>query len=135
MVAHDQPLRSTMVQRRPSAAGGRHRASPKSFRNMLRDALAEPGGQFGVFASLTGSQLVSSMLGLVFWTVAARSLTAKELGFGAALVAVMTVSSIFGTLGISTLLLERLKRVSAGDQRALLSTGLTVAVAVTPSRV
>jgi O-antigen/teichoic acid export membrane protein len=127
MLAHEQPLPSGVVQRRASGAGGRHRIRPKNFWDALRDGLAQPGGMFGVFVSLTGSQLVSSMLGLVFWTVAARSLTAKELGFGAALVAVMAVSSIIGSLGISTLLLERLKLVSVGDQRALLSTGLTVA--------
>ena len=49
------------------------------------------------------------MLGLVFWTLAARALTPEQLGVGAGLVAAMTLLSTFGVLGIGTLLLERFK--------------------------
>ncbi|OBG42611.1 hypothetical protein A5672_11460 [Mycobacterium alsense] len=67
------------------------------------------------------------MLGLAFWTLAARMLTPEQLGTGAGLVAAMTLLSTFGVLGISTLLLERFKAVSVTDRRALVSTGLGVA--------
>ena len=67
------------------------------------------------------------MLGLVFWTLAARALTPEQVGVGAALVAAMTLLSTLGVLGVGTLLLERFKVVSVTDRRALLSTGLGIA--------
>jgi O-antigen/teichoic acid export membrane protein len=41
----------------------------------------------------------------------------------------MTLFSMFGALGVGTLLLERFKIVSMADRRALLSTGLSIAAA------
>ena len=67
------------------------------------------------------------VLGLVFWTLAARALAPEQVGVGAALVAGATLFSTFGVLGIGTLLLERFKVVAVTDRRALLSTGLGVA--------
>ena len=89
--------------------------------------LVRPSRLLGVFASLVGSQLGGAVLGLVFWTLAARALTPEQVGVGAALVAAMTLLSTFGVLGIGTLLLERFKVVSVTDRRALLSTGLGIA--------
>jgi O-antigen/teichoic acid export membrane protein len=106
--------------------GGRHRLGRKGFWGSLREGLQQ-SKLITVFASLTGSSAGSAILGLAFWTVAARSLTPAQVGLGAALVAVMNAASTFGILGIGMLLLERIKVVSSGDQRALLTTGLTIA--------
>jgi O-antigen/teichoic acid export membrane protein len=89
--------------------------------------MVRPGRLLGVFASLVGSQLGGAVLGLVFWTLAARALTPEQVGVGAGLVAAMTLLSTVGVLGINTLLMERFKLVSVTDRRALVSTGLGVA--------
>ncbi len=81
----------------------------------------------GIFASLTGSQVGSALIGLVFWMVAAHTLAPDQLGVGAALVAAMSVLSMVGVLGVGTLLLERLPVVPASDRRALYSAGLAIA--------
>jgi O-antigen/teichoic acid export membrane protein len=93
-----------------------------------RRTALQPSRLWGTFASLVGSQLGVAVFGLVFWTIAARELTPKQVGVGAALVAVMTLLSMFGVLGVGTLLLERFKVVSVSDRRVLLSTGLIVAL-------
>jgi O-antigen/teichoic acid export membrane protein len=80
-----------------------------------------------VFSSLVGTQVGGALLGLVYWTVAARALTPEQLGVGAALVATMTLVSYLGVLGVGTLLLERFKILPASDRRALWSTGLIAA--------
>jgi O-antigen/teichoic acid export membrane protein len=94
----------------------------------LRKSAAQPSELFGVFVSLVSSQLGAAVLGLIFWTIAARALTPTQVGVGAALVAAMNLLSTFGVLGVGTLLLERFKVVSVTDRRALFSTGLSVAV-------
>jgi O-antigen/teichoic acid export membrane protein len=114
------------VPRMETAAGWR-----RPVRNVgatLRKSAVQPSELFGVCASLAGSQLGAAVLGLVFWAIAARALTPKQVGVGAALVAAMTLLSTFGVLGVGTLLLERFKVVSVTHRRALFSTGLSVAV-------
>ena len=93
----------------------------------LRNSVVRPSRLLGVFASLVGSQMGAAVLGLVFWTLAARALTPEQVGVGAALVAAMALLSAVGVLGIGTLLLERVEVVSATDRRALLSTGFGIA--------
>lgn len=78
-----------------------------------------------VFSALVGAQLGSGLLGIVFWTLAARSLPADQVGIGAALVAAMNLFSTLGILGIGTLLLERFKVIPAPERRVLLGTGLS----------
>lgn len=93
----------------------------------LREGLVRPSRLLRIFVSLVGTQLGGGMLGIVFWTLAARALTPDQVGVGAALVAAVTLLSAFGVLGIGTLLLERFKVVEATDRRALMSTGLGIA--------
>ena len=93
----------------------------------LRNRVVRPSRLLRIFASLVGSELGGGVLGLVFWTLAARALTPEQLGVGAALVAAVTLLSTLGVLGIGTLLLERFKVVSVTDRRALLNTGLGIA--------
>lgn len=112
--------------REEAAAGWRRRLGNVSA--ALRKRAVRPGELFGVFAALVGSQLGAAVLGLVFWTIAARALTPKEVGIGAALVAAMTLLSTFGVFGVGTLLIERFKISPITDRRALLSTGLSIAL-------
>lgn len=105
----------------------------------IRSRLSEPSGialvksvtqtsqLIRTFLSLVGSQLGSAVLGLVFWALAARMLSPEQVGIGAALVAAMTLLSLFGVLGVGTLLLERFKGAPVTDRRALFGTGLSVA--------
>jgi O-antigen/teichoic acid export membrane protein len=110
-----------------SAAGSGRRVRNLNVLATLRNSLVRPSRLLGVFASLVGSQLGGAVLGLVFWTLAARALTPEQLGVGAGLVAAMTLLSWFGVLGIGTLLLERFQVVSVTDRRALVGTGLGIA--------
>jgi O-antigen/teichoic acid export membrane protein len=80
-----------------------------------------------VFSSMVGSQLGSAVLGVLFWAISARTLSADQVGLGAALVAAMNLFSILGVLGIGTSLLEHFKVAAPVDRSALLSTGLGVA--------
>jgi O-antigen/teichoic acid export membrane protein len=109
------------------AAGYGRRVRNLNVLATLRNSAVRQGRLVGIFASLVGSQLSGAVLGLVFWTLAARACTPEQVGIGAALVAAMTLLSTFGVLGIGTLLLERFKVVSAADHRALVSTGLGIA--------
>jgi O-antigen/teichoic acid export membrane protein len=110
-----------------SGAGSGRRVERLKLLTPPRDSTFWPGRLFAVFASLVGSQLNGALFGLIFWTLAARALAPEQVGVGAALVAAMNLLSAFGVLGIGTLLLERVKVVSATDRRALLSTGLGIA--------
>jgi O-antigen/teichoic acid export membrane protein len=110
-----------------SPAGSGRRVKNLNVFATLRNSLVRPSRLLGVFASLVGSHGASAVLGLVFWTLAARALTPEQVGVGAALVAAMTLLSTLGVLGIGTLLLERFKVVSVTDRRALLSTGFGIA--------
>jgi O-antigen/teichoic acid export membrane protein len=94
---------------------------------VLAKRLLQQNRLLNVFASQVGSHVGGALLGLVFWMLAARTLTPEQLGLGAALVAAMTLLSEFGLLGVDTLLLERLKSVAVTDRRAILTTGLAIA--------
>lgn len=94
---------------------------------MLARLRARPSGLLGVFGSLVGSHASGAVAGLVFWMVAARTLSPEQVGLGAALVAAMTLLSMLGLLGVGTLLLERFKSVEVVDRWPLFSTGLAIA--------
>ena len=84
------------------------------------------GRLWRIFSSLSTTQLVNAATGLLFWTLAARTFTAGQLGLGAALIAAATAAAAFGVLGVHTLLLERIGAVADADRRPLLGLGLAV---------
>lgn len=99
-------------------------------RTRLEQALRKsrtPGPLSKVFAYLVGSQVGVAILGLVFWTIAMRSLSAEQVGIGAALVAAMALLSTLGVFGVGTFLLERFKVTEVKDRHGYLQTGLAVA--------
>jgi hypothetical protein len=109
-----------------SAAGSGRRVRNLNVLATLRDSLVRPSRLFRIFVSLVGTQLGAGLLGIVFWTLAARALTPKQVGVGAALVAAVTLLSAFGVLGTGALVLERFKVDAVTDRRALLSMALWV---------
>ena len=114
----------------PRVASGAGSGRPVRGSNVLAalwNSVVRPGRLLGVFVSLVGSQLGGAALGLIFWTLAARAFTLEQVGVAAALVAAMNLLSMFGVLGVGTLLLERFKVVSVTDRRPLLGTGLGIA--------
>src|SRR6478752_8286249 len=59
----------------------------------------------GITASLVGTQAFTSVLGLVFWTLAARRFSVADVGVAGAAVAMMMLLGSFGSLGLGTLLI------------------------------
>jgi len=84
-----------------------------------------------IAGSILGTQVVTSVLGLVFWTVAARSLPPSVVGrLGSATAAALLLST-FGLVGCGTLLVSRLRSATPGEQRRLLVTTTVVGPVVT----
>lgn len=89
----------------------------------------QPSALLNIFASQVGSHVGGALLGLVFWMLAARTLTPEQVGLGAALVAAMSLLSMLGLFGVGTLLIERFKFVAVVDRWPLFTTGMTTATA------
>ncbi len=81
----------------------------------------------GISASLVGTQALTSILGLGFWTLAARSFVTSDVGVAGAAVAMMLLLSSLGSLGLGTLLIARLPLTDQGDRRVLVRTSLLTA--------
>jgi O-antigen/teichoic acid export membrane protein len=84
-----------------------------------------------IAGSILGTQVVTSALGFVFWTVAARGMPPAVLGrLGSATAAALLLST-FGLVGCGTLLISRLGSAAPAEQRRLLVTTATVGPALT----
>lgn len=94
--------------------------APSSLRSGLRRVA-------GLSASLVGTQALTSVLGLVFWTLAARRFSIDNVGVAGAAVAMMMLLSSLGSLGLGTLLIARLPLTDVGSRRLLVRTSLLVA--------
>ena len=81
----------------------------------------------GLSASLVGTQALTSVLGLAFWTLAARSFTTSDVGVAGAAVAMMMLLSSLGSLGLGTLLIARLPLTDQRERRILVRTCLLAA--------
>lgn len=81
----------------------------------------------GISASLVGSQALTSVLGLVFWTLAARTFTTSAVGVAGAAVSMMMLLGSLGSLGLGTLLIARLPQTEAAGRRVLVRTCLFTA--------
>lgn len=82
--------------------------------------------------SMVGTTLVTSVLGVAFWLVAAHQFSQKAVGIAGAAVGAMTLLGFMATLGMGTLLMGELPRRDDGHRSllnaALLVTGLTGSV-------
>jgi O-antigen/teichoic acid export membrane protein len=77
-------------------------------------------------SSLVGTTAVTSVLGVVFWGVAAHGFSPDAVGLAGAAVTAMTLLGTFATLGMNTLLVGELGR-HRENARTLLVTGLVAA--------
>ena len=79
-------------------------------------------------AALLGATAVTSLLGAIFWVVAARLFPVEAVGLGSALVSAMTLLGSIGILGFGTLLVGEFRHVQSGRAQ-LISTVLLVTAA------
>ena len=76
---------------------------------------------------IMGTTAVTSLLGFGFWIVAARILSAEEVGRASALVSAMLFVSVFTNLGVGQVFVSRLASRSAGrDWSLTVTTGLAL---------
>lgn len=80
-----------------------------------------------IVASLVGTQAVTNVIGLVFWTVAARQSSVAAVGVAGAAVSLMLLIGSFGMLGLGTLLMAEIPRIAPAHRRQLVRTSLLVA--------
>lgn len=80
---------------------------------------------------IMGTTAVTSLLGFGFWIVAARILSAEEVGRASALVSAMLFVSVFTNLGVGQVFVSRLASRSAGrDWSLTVTTGLALVTVV-----
>lgn len=95
--------------------------------------LPVPGGferVAAITASLVGTQVVTAVLGLVYWTVATRRFSVSAVGLASAATSAMTLLASVGILGLGTLLISELAKVTIGQRRVLVRTAVTLATMV-----
>lgn len=80
-----------------------------------------------ISSSLVGTHAATSVLGLLFWTLAARQFTVEAVGVAGAAVSSMALLGTLGTFGLGTLLIARLPHTPQGDRRVLVRTALLTA--------
>lgn len=76
-------------------------------------------------SSLVGSMVVTSLLGFVYWWLAAREFEPSAVGFAAAAVSAMMLLASLAMMGLATLLLRELPR-HPGHEMALIATTVLV---------
>ncbi len=81
----------------------------------------------GISASLLGTQALTSVLGLIFWTLAAREFITSDVGVAGAAIALMMLLGSFGSFGLGTVLIARLPIIPADERRVLVRTCLASA--------
>lgn len=86
-------------------------------------------GLLGRFTYLVATQVVTVLLGFVYWTVTARLIPAGQVGVAAAAISTGTFLAMIGVLGVSTVMLVALDAMNVRDRRAFVSTGLVAASA------
>lgn len=78
--------------------------------------------------SMLGTTVVTSLLGVVFWWLAARDFSVAAVGVAAAAVGAMTLLGFLATLGLGTLLMGELPRIDSGH-RSLINAALAITAA------
>jgi O-antigen/teichoic acid export membrane protein len=83
----------------------------------------QSGGLIGALvlnaASLMGTTLVTSVLGYVFWIVAARTYQPADIGFAAAVISALTFLAMLAKVGLGTLLIGELRRYPGAELRLI----------------
>lgn len=94
----------------------------------LADALRSHRPLLSNAGSMIGTTVVTSLLGVVFWWLAAHDFSEGAVGVAAAAVGAMTLLGFLATLGLGTLLMGELPRIEAGH-RSLINAALAIATA------
>lgn len=113
---------------------GAHLAPVPPGRVSLRrrlPALLSGSGLLGRFAYLVATQLVTVVLGLLYWTTVARMVPADQVGLATTAMFSASLIGALGVLGITSLMLVQLGQVSPSERRTLVSTGVVVSGVVT----
>lgn len=84
----------------------------------------------GISASLIGTQALTSILGLVFWALAARVFLTAEVGVAGAAIALMMLLGGLGSFGLGTVLIARLPMTAPDERRVLVRTCVAAAATV-----
>ncbi len=89
-----------------------HRAAapPRSPRTAVIGAWRRHSDLLANAGSLAATTGVTSLLGLAYWTVAARSFSQQAVGYGSASISAMTLLGTIGMFGLGTLLISELPR-------------------------
>ncbi len=93
-----------------SAAQEAAPAAPLAARWPVARWLTGQRALFGTTMSLLGTTVITTVLGLAFWWVAARMLPLSQVGYGAAAVSALTLVGTFGMAGMNTVLIGYLAR-------------------------
>ena len=80
-----------------------------------------------VSATLVGTQAATSVLGLGYWTIAARQFSVSSVGVAGAAIALMMLLGTLGMLGLGTLLIAQLPKTRVSDRRLLVRSALVLA--------
>lgn len=101
----------------PSIAQGRQRLRRLGEQSLFRNSIY-----------IMGTTAATSLLGFGFWLVAARTLSATEVGRAAALISAMLFISVFTNLGLGQVFVSRLaSRAPGRDWSRTVSTGIALA--------
>lgn len=99
----------------------------------LTAALAAASGSqrrlLGNAGSMLGATVITSLLGVAFWWLAARNFSADAVGVAAAAVGAMTLLGFLATLGLGTLLMGELPRRDSGHRSLINAAGAITAAA------
>lgn len=79
-----------------------------------------------IAGSILGTQVATSGLGFLYWTIAARGLPTATVGHLGTATAAAQLLSTFGAFGCGTLLISRLGSSTRAEQRRLLVTSMIV---------
>ena len=102
-------------------------ATPRPASTPSRWLSHQLGRLLAISASLISTYVLTGVLGLVFWTVAARRLSIAEVGVAGAAVAMMTLLGGIGSLGLGSLLILKIPQTPQAQRRLLVRTSLAVA--------
>ncbi|HET6938778.1 MAG TPA: oligosaccharide flippase family protein, partial [Nocardioides sp.] len=91
---------------------------------MTADAVSQ--GIWSPFRSLLTAQVLSAVLGLVFWVLVARLVDAEDVGVAAAAISAQTLLGIVTVLGYGTMLVSELPKAAPVRRRTMMLRSLVV---------
>lgn len=107
-------------------------AAPDRPPNRLSRWLGHQLGRLlAISASLVSTYVITGILGLVFWTIAARRLSVGEVGVAGVAVAAMTLLGGLGNLGLGPTLITKIPQTPQPQRRLLVRSSVAVAGATT----